>query len=163
MQINYYLSLGSNIEPRLKYLQRAVSHLSGLGTVEHRSAIYQTQAWGRTDQADFYNAAIGLKSSLSGEELLSAIKKIEKTLDRQSGEKWGPRTIDIDILWSDGPEIMKADLQIPHPLLLHRLFVLKPLADVTETLVLSEKELNLSVLLDKCEDNSKVVKLNLSW
>lgn len=163
MKINYYLGLGSNIEPRLNYIQQAVSQLEQLGRIEKRSAIYQTQAWGRTDQDDFFNAVIRFSSALDGTELLSGIKKIETALNRQPGEKWGPRTIDIDILWSDGPEIKQPDLQVPHPLLSQRLFVLKPLSDVTDSLQIEENTLDLSGLLDKCTDKSKVVKLNLFW
>jgi 2-amino-4-hydroxy-6-hydroxymethyldihydropteridine diphosphokinase len=160
---NYFLGLGSNIEPRLFYMQQAVDRAASLGQLQRKSALYQTQAWGRTDQDEYYNAVIQLHCSFDGEKLLTEIKKIEKDLGREAGIKWGPRTIDIDILWSDGPSIQKADLQIPHPLLKQRLFVLQPLSEITDMLILDNASVRISHLLTECEDKSKVVKLNFVW
>ncbi|MFS1663824.1 2-amino-4-hydroxy-6-hydroxymethyldihydropteridine diphosphokinase [Streptococcus sp. zg-JUN1979] len=133
-----YLSLGSNIDNRLSYLEEA---LESLGTLPQTSlvavsSIYETKAWGKTDQADFLNLACQLETSLSALALLEACQKIEKALGRVRHSHWGPRTIDIDILLY-GEEIIKtSDLQVPHPYMCQRAFVVIPLLDIVSDLKL---------------------------
>ncbi len=94
-----YLLLGSNIEPRLDYFNKAKTLLAAkVGTILQTSALYQTAAWGNENQADFINQAIKIETTLEPLELLDAIKNIENATGRKQREHWGSREIDIDIL-----------------------------------------------------------------
>lgn len=127
-----YLSLGSNMGDRLAYLEKALSQLDSLpaSSLKKVSPYYQTTAWGKEDQADFLNTCCQLETSLSPQDLLSHCQAIEKNLDRERHEHWGPRTLDIDILLYGQQVIDEPDLKIPHPYMTQRAFVLVPLADI---------------------------------
>jgi 2-amino-4-hydroxy-6-hydroxymethyldihydropteridine diphosphokinase len=126
-----YLSLGSNEGDRLSWFKKAIELLgANCGTISKRSSIYETSAWGITDQPDFLNMVVALKTTLSPSELLTEILKIETSLGRQRSIKWGPRTLDIDILLYNNDIIELPGLTIPHPYLHERRFTLLPLAEV---------------------------------
>ena len=129
-----YLGLGSNIDPRKSYLKKAVYEINRLSQtkVSKKSSIYETKAVDYTDQDDFLNAVIKIESSLSPEVLLKKLLKIEKKLGRVRTKKWGPRTIDIDILLYGDREYKSEDLKIPHPRMTERAFVLIPLAEIAD-------------------------------
>ena len=135
----YHLSLGSNIEPRLTYLQKAVDSLYAYGRVIRKSRIYKTAPWGFTDQPEFFNANLRYHSMHPPQKLMTLIKTIEQTIGREPGTHWGPRKIDIDIIWCDAVRIDAPDLKIPHPLFQERRFVLLPLQDVSGELFMAEK------------------------
>ncbi|HFI0254446.1 TPA: 2-amino-4-hydroxy-6-hydroxymethyldihydropteridine diphosphokinase [Streptococcus suis] len=127
-----YLSIGGNMGDRLAYLQTALKKLDKhpdcrLGSVSH---IYETPAWGKTDQADFLNLACQVETDLSAQEFLTFCQEIEQDLDRVRIEKWGQRTIDLDIIFWDDQVIEEENLQVPHPYAHERAFVLLPLADI---------------------------------
>lgn len=133
MQNDVYLSLGSNIGDRRAYLQRAVSALTEHPHIDCRatSPVYETEPVGYTQQPAFLNMALKMKTALAPESLLQAIQTIEKACGRTREIKWGPRTLDIDILLYGNETIRTPELAIPHPHLLERAFVLVPLADLT--------------------------------
>lgn len=100
------------------------------------SALYRTPPWGKTDQPDFLNMAAHLTTSLSAHELLAVCLKIEQSHGRQRGEKWGPRTLDLDIIDFDGCQMQDADLTLPHPRAHERAFVLVPMAEIAPEVML---------------------------
>lgn len=127
-----YLSLGTNMGDRQAHLQQALAGLKTLPQSElvAISPIYQTAAWGKTDQADFLNLCVHLRTELGPQELLAQTQALELDLGRERHEKWGPRTIDIDILLFGDERIDRPNLKIPHPYMDQRAFVLVPLADI---------------------------------
>ncbi|NQP33507.1 2-amino-4-hydroxy-6-hydroxymethyldihydropteridine diphosphokinase [Streptococcus suis] len=132
MKHQAYLSIGSNMGDRLAYLQAALEQLDShpdcqLGLV---SPIYETPAWGKTDQADFLNLACSVYTNLPAEDFLSLCQEIELALDRVRIEKWGQRTIDLDIVFWNKEMIQEENLIVPHPYAHVRGFVLKPLSDI---------------------------------
>ncbi|MGT2935655.1 2-amino-4-hydroxy-6-hydroxymethyldihydropteridine diphosphokinase [Streptococcus castoreus] len=133
-----YLSLGTNMGDRKAYLKKAVASLAKLPQTQllSQSLIYETVAWGKTDQSDFLNMACQLETSLAPTDFLKKIQKIEQALGRVRHEKWGPRTIDIDILLFGDDVYQTADLTIPHPYMTERSFVLIPLLELQENLCL---------------------------
>jgi 2-amino-4-hydroxy-6-hydroxymethyldihydropteridine diphosphokinase len=99
-------------------------------SVEAVSALYQTPPWGKTDQPPFLNAAVRIETSLTPRGLLNAVLSVERQLGRERSERWGPRTVDIDILVFGREGIDEPGLHIPHPHLIERAFALAPLIDV---------------------------------
>lgn len=130
-----YLGLGSNMGNRLHMLQQAILLLNELGTITEQSSIIETDAWGNTEQDSFLNCAVKLLTPLQATDLLIQIQQIESKLGRVRLSKWGPRTIDIDILLFDMEMINEKKLQIPHPLMHQRHFVLKPLSEIAPNVV----------------------------
>lgn len=126
------IGLGSNLGESEATVRAAIASLAELGTVLACSRLYRTKAWGRTDQPDFCNAAAILETNLAPRELLAALKKLEHELGRVPSERWGPRALDLDILYYDESRIDEPGLQIPHPRLLERAFALVPLAEIDE-------------------------------
>lgn len=117
---------------RKAYLQAALDKLDShpdcrLSLV---SPIYETPAWGKTDQADFLNLACQVETDLSAQDFLALCQQIELDLDRVRIEKWGQRTIDLDIIFWDEEKIQEENLIVPHPYAHERAFVLLPLADI---------------------------------
>jgi 2-amino-4-hydroxy-6-hydroxymethyldihydropteridine diphosphokinase len=131
-----YLSLGSNIEPRLDYLHQAIDRLHENLRDTHVSSIYETEPWGYTDQGRFLNLVIEGSTSLPPLELLQWVKQLETDIGRRTTFRYGPREIDIDILLFGDQIIQTDDLIIPHPRLLERAFVLIPLCELSPDLVI---------------------------
>jgi len=127
-----FIALGSNLGSRLEYLQQAMELLQRLPElhVTAISPVYETDPVGYADQGKFLNAAVRLETSLAPEILLQRLMEIEQLLQRRRDIHWGPRTIDLDILFYDQQLISSADLEIPHPRLAERMFVLAPLHDI---------------------------------
>jgi 2-amino-4-hydroxy-6-hydroxymethyldihydropteridine diphosphokinase len=107
--------------------------------VSAASSVYRTPPWGRTDQPDFLNAAAGIETERSPRELLDLCLEAERGLKRVRAERWGPRTIDIDILLFGDLKIDERGLQVPHPRLAERAFVLSPLAEIAPDLEIGGK------------------------
>ncbi|MDR5683119.1 MAG: 2-amino-4-hydroxy-6-hydroxymethyldihydropteridine diphosphokinase [Armatimonadota bacterium] len=134
-----FLSLGSNLGDREANLRRAVALLSEHGVaVVQRSAVYETAPVGRTDQPPFCNMVVEARTSLAPRALLERLQAIERTLGRVRAQRWGPRTIDIDILLYGDRAVAESDLQIPHPRMRDRAFVLVPLAAIAPDLELPD-------------------------
>lgn len=127
-----FLALGSNLGDRNGYLQRAINDLQMREDIHVLTAspIYETAAVGYTDQPDFLNMVVHIETSLPAEVLLEEVLSIEKQLGRLRELKWGPRTIDIDLLFYGKLVIRTEDLVVPHPFLHERAFVLLPLQDI---------------------------------
>lgn len=133
-----YLALGGNLGDRRHYLSAAVLALNseaGL-RVEKLSSVYETAPVGVVDQPDFYNLVVEVATTLSAHELLTCCLAIEKRLGRVRAERWGPRPIDLDVLWYDGASLHEPNLTLPHPRMKERAFVLVPLAEIAPTLLL---------------------------
>ncbi len=157
-----YLSLGSNEGDRMQWLQRAMDLLAiNCGTITKRSSVYETAAWGLTDQADFLNMAVEIQTTKTPTELLDAILDIETQLGRQRSVKWGPRTIDIDILLYNNSIIDTTKLIIPHPFLHQRLFTLLPLAEIAPKYLHPKLNKTVSELLAECPDELDVHKVGI--
>ena len=144
----------------MDWLQKAMDLLTAnCGTIIKRSSVYETAAWGITDQADFLNMAVQLQTSKSPTELLASILKIETTLGRQRSVKWGPRTLDIDILLYNDSIIETPELVIPHPFLQERLFTLLPLAEIAPDYIHPKLHKTIAQLSADCPDKLEVHKL----
>lgn len=154
-----YLGLGSNIEPKVEYLKNAVKKLVQETEIilEKTSSLYLTKAYGYEDQADFINAVVYLRTSLDPEKLLQTVLKIESDLGRVRTKKWGPRTIDIDILFYNNLKYQSQDLVIPHPEIKKRAFVLIPLIEIAETELFIE-DISLKKWLQKLDYNEEEIK-----
>jgi 2-amino-4-hydroxy-6-hydroxymethyldihydropteridine diphosphokinase len=129
-----YLGLGSNVGDRLLNLKKAIELLSEKIQILKKSKIYISKAVGYTDQPDFYNMVLYGKTDLSPEELFNFIKDVEKNVGRVYRFHWGPREIDIDILFYNDLVYKSDKLDIPHPRLHERDFVLLPLIELNPKL-----------------------------
>ena len=127
-----YIGLGSNLNDREVMLTTATEKLDNSSNVNviKRSTSHETKPVGGPSQPDFLNAALEIETSLQPEELLARLQEIENDLGRERKIKWGPRTIDMDILLCGNSIINNVDLQIPHPLMHMRRFVLVPLSEI---------------------------------
>ena len=130
-----YLSLGTNLGNRERNLQAAIAALAPAVRVLAASSVYETAPWGFDDQPDFLNQVIQAETDLSPTELLRFLKDLESELGRQPTFRYGPRLIDLDILFYDDLILNTPELTIPHPRLHERAFVLVPLAEIAAELV----------------------------
>jgi 2-amino-4-hydroxy-6-hydroxymethyldihydropteridine diphosphokinase len=154
-----YLLIGGNLGDRAAYLALAVQHISALcGFVTSTSSIYETAAWGNTNQPAFYNQAIKLDTALSPEALLQALLAIELDMGRVREEKYGPRTIDLDILMINNIVVDTPMLTIPHPQLHNRRFALLPLNEIAPALHHPVLDKTIHELLLNCPDTLDVQK-----
>ena len=125
------IGIGTNMGDRMGYIKRALSELDKrAGQVVSQSSVIETKAYGYTDQDDFLNLAVTLETGLEPYDLLSVLMAIEKDLDRTRLFRWGPRTIDLDILFYDDRIIDRPDLHIPHIDFYNRDFVLGPVCEI---------------------------------
>jgi len=163
MTYKYFLGLGSNIDPKIENLKNACEQLLKSGQIIKKSALYETQAWGNTKQANFYNAVILFESLLSPQKLLKEIKNIEIFIGHKKNMHWGPREIDIDILLCENDQSDEPDLKIPHPHLAQRRFVLVPLSELDKNIRIYPHNQTISELLDTCTDQSYIQKIESVW
>lgn len=144
----------------INYLHEAIEKINKHGgVVTQQSAIYKTAAWGNINQPDFLNQALALGTTLSPQILLQTILEIEKSLGRIRDVKMGPRTIDIDILLYADMVVDNPELQIPHPRMQQRRFVLLPLCDIAATIIHPIKKIAIQQMLANCTDDLEVNKL----
>jgi 2-amino-4-hydroxy-6-hydroxymethyldihydropteridine diphosphokinase len=125
-----YLSLGSNLNDRYANLQRAITGLQKHFTITAISPVYLTEPWGDTDQPAFLNICVAAATNIPPHDALRLIKALEAEMGREPTRRWGPRLIDIDILFYDKLVLADQELTIPHPRIAERAFVLAPLADI---------------------------------
>lgn len=131
-----YLSIGSNIGDRLEFLKGAIKALQAHNEIQvsRISSIYETTPVGFTEQGDFLNIVVYIETSLTAEMLLTVCQSIENDLGRVREKRWGPRTVDLDILLYNNDNIESENLTIPHPRMLERAFVLVPLVEIAPLL-----------------------------
>lgn len=139
-----FLSLGGNLGDPRKSMASALRFLADDANVDvvAVSSLYRTPPWGKLDQPDFLNAAAELSTSLSPHELLDLCLGTEKKLKRVREERWGPRLIDIDILVFGDRVIQETGLEVPHPRMLERAFVLAPLDEIAPQLSVDGKSVS---------------------
>ncbi|RXT09031.1 2-amino-4-hydroxy-6-hydroxymethyldihydropteridine diphosphokinase [Ammoniphilus sp. CFH 90114] len=167
--VPFYLSLGSNLGDRLNYLSKAILALKKQSSVilESYSSIYETDPVGYTDQPAFLNMVVGGKTGLSPHELLHMILDLERQLGRKRDIRYGPRTIDLDILVFGTAKLKEEELEVPHPRMADRAFVMIPLAEIAPDFpipILSNEKTTPVELLEKVTDKSGVRKWkNIDW
>ena len=131
-----YVAIGSNLNQPSERVLEAYERLRVLPATRLvlRSRLYRTRPMGPQDQPDFVNAAAGLLTQLTARELLGILLGVERDMGRNRQERWGPRVIDLDLVWMVGEPIDEPDLTVPHPGVSTRNFVLYPLADIAPSL-----------------------------
>ncbi|MDD2890613.1 MAG: 2-amino-4-hydroxy-6-hydroxymethyldihydropteridine diphosphokinase [bacterium] len=145
---NIYLGIGSNLGDRLANIKTAIKELSSFVEIKKSSSIYETSPWGHKKQPDFLNCVVYGATSLKPLELLEKLQSIEKLLKKDpKKEKFGPRTIDMDILFYNDESIIFPDIIIPHPLLHLRKFVLVPMNELNPAFIHPVLKRTISVLL----------------
>ncbi|TXK48708.1 2-amino-4-hydroxy-6-hydroxymethyldihydropteridine diphosphokinase [Pontibacter qinzhouensis] len=152
-----YLLLGGNLGNRAIYLEQARERLAKrIGEITSSSSLYETAAWGKTDQPAFLNQVLVLQTMLQPEQVLQVIHAIERELGRERIEHWGARVIDIDILFYEDLVLQTQRLTIPHPQLHMRRFTLLPLAEIAPDLVHPVLDQTSQSLLASCKDELEV-------
>ena len=155
-----YLLIGGNEGNRLFHLQQAVANIDRFcGEVIQQSSIYETAPWGKQDQPAFLNQAILIQTALDAGALMRTILEVEEKLGRKRGEKYGPRIIDIDILFFNDEIIGLPRLKIPHPEIQDRRFVLEPMNEIAPTYVHPVFKKTINQLLKECPDRLGVEKI----
>ena len=134
-----YVAIGSNLQSPRERVLEAMDRMRALsGTSLLRSHLYLSKPMGPKDQPDFVNAAAGLLTRASPRELLTELLCIERDMGRNRLERWGPRVIDLDLVWMVDAQVNEPGLTVPHPGVLMRNFVLYPLADIAPTIKIPE-------------------------
>jgi 2-amino-4-hydroxy-6-hydroxymethyldihydropteridine diphosphokinase len=156
-----YIGIGSNLGDKLQNYERAISEI--LKIDRHRlitkSSLFKTQPIGYTAQDWFVNGVIKIETDLKPHDLLQALKTIESQLGRAKTFRWGPRTIDLDILFFDDIEIQTEELQIPHPSIQDRGFVLIPLVEIDRNLVHPTLKKTVREFLENLREDQGVEKI----
>lgn len=128
------------------------------GSIVNKSSIYETAAWGNTKQAAFLNQVISIRTNLPPDDLMKKLLEIEQKLGRLRTEKYGPRTIDLDILFYDALIYHSAIVTLPHPAIQDRKFVLIPLAELSPGKIHPVYKKTIRTLLNECADQLAVIK-----
>ena len=155
-----YLLLGSNLGDRNALIEEAIVAITHqIGRLKSRSSLYETAAWGNEDQPGFLNIALAIETSLSAQEVLLKALAIEKELGRIRLEKWGARLIDIDIIFY-GHEVISiaGELEVPHPEMHKRKFVLVPMAEIAKDYIHPVLNTKISEILRDLPDDLTVLK-----
>ncbi len=153
-----YLLLGGNIGAKEENLKHAIALMEEkLGSTSKKSNIFITAAWGNQNQPEFYNQAIKIETKLSAADLLKRALEVEELLGRKRGnDKWQERIIDIDILFYNDEIIDSIELQIPHPFIQERKFVLVPMNEIASELIHPIFKKSIKILLGECKDPLEV-------
>jgi 2-amino-4-hydroxy-6-hydroxymethyldihydropteridine diphosphokinase len=153
-----FLLLGTNLGNREQHLEIAKDLIKTHCIIVRTSSIYETAAWGKTDQPSFLNQALEIKTKLEATGLMQTILAIEKKMGRERKEKYGPRIIDIDILFFNEEHYDHPSLKLPHPEMQNRRFVLVPMAEIAGNLMHPVLKKTILQLLDDCPDRLEVRK-----
>ncbi len=156
-----YIGIGSNIGDKVHQCERAISEILKIDRHKliAKSSFFKTHPTGYTSQAWFVNGVIKIETDLEALQLLRTLKAIESHLGRAETFRWGPRTIDLDILFFDEIEIHTEELQIPHPLVQDRQFVLIPMAEIDRNFIHPVFKKTIRELLDNLKEDQGVEKL----
>jgi len=154
-----FIGLGSNLEDRLAHLQTAVQEIGGFNLTEvlHCSSVYETEPVSEVEQSAFLNQVIQVATEHEPFDFLRELQQIELKHSRTRKIKWGPRTLDLDLLFWGGEIIRTPELVVPHPKLSIRQFVLVPLAEIAADFKSPVNGESVSGLLNSCLDSSRVV------
>ena len=154
-----FIGIGSNLGDRVSYCKKAFDEISGFARITRTSSLYETDPVGKEDQPEFINCLVVIETELSPQDLLNQLNLVETKLGRKREEKWGPRPIDLDIIYYDDRIISDENLEIPHPRAHNRRFVLEPLCEIAPEFV--DPKFNVSVieLLDRIDDDKRVIKI----
>jgi 2-amino-4-hydroxy-6-hydroxymethyldihydropteridine diphosphokinase len=156
-----YLLIGGNMGDRKGFLAAACAEIeTNCGKLLQQSSLYDTAAWGNEDQGAFLNQALELETPLAAETLLQTILGIEERLGRKRELRYGPRIIDIDILFFNEDTIVKEGLTVPHPQVQNRRFALVPLNEIAPELMHPILKKTISQLLTECPDSLDVHKIS---
>lgn len=157
-----YLLIGGNQGDRLNYLIEAQKKIATVcGKIISHSSFYETAAWGITDQSSFINRVLLIDTGLAAPELMNKILEIEAEMGRKRLQQYGPRIIDIDILFFNAEIISSERLIIPHPQIQNRRFTLVPLNEIAPNLLHPRLLKTIGELLHVCEDKLDVKKLSI--
>ena len=157
-----FIAIGSNMESPAANCRRAMDRLGdspGM-TLLARSSLYRSEPFGKTDQDWFVNAVVRIDTSLSPEELLQACLSIEQEMGRSRSEKWGPRIIDLDILFYDDLILKLEGLEIPHPGIPERSFVLVPMNEIAPDCIHPQLKKPVKTLLEEIENPQQVKRMD---
>lgn len=156
-----FLLTGTNLGDREDNLAKARELIAlNIGTIKAASSLYETGAWGNTEQPAFLNQALEIKTPLNARQLMRKLLKTEKLMGRVRKEKYGPRLIDIDILLFESEKHNYGFLKLPHPEMQNRRFALEPLAEIAPGIVHPVFQKNILQLLEECKDPLPVKKYN---
>ncbi|MEK6530976.1 MAG: 2-amino-4-hydroxy-6-hydroxymethyldihydropteridine diphosphokinase [Deltaproteobacteria bacterium] len=159
MRDKVFISIGSNLGERVLNIRRAIE---GLGenpleiSIADISSFYETEPWGDREQGLFINCVVEIKTALSPHDLLLRLKQIEASFGRTINRRWGPRVIDLDILFFGAGVINEKDLVVPHPRLQERAFVLAPLSELSPGFIHPCLGLSVAELLERVEDKAGI-------
>lgn len=156
-----FLLTGGNTGNRKSHLLKAKQQIEKrCGSILQESSVYETAAWGKEDQDAFLNQVLKIETSLDASSLLTNLLAIEEEMGRKRETKYGPRNIDIDILFFNNDIISLPGLTIPHPQMQHRRFVLEPLNEIAPGKIHPVSKKTVSQLLAQCTDPLPVNKIN---
>jgi 2-amino-4-hydroxy-6-hydroxymethyldihydropteridine diphosphokinase len=155
--VTIYLALGSNVGDKHRHIAGAVERLRESLNDVVAASLYRSKAVGYTEQDDFLNTAIKAQTSLSPAELLVLVKQIEQSVGRTERFRWGPREIDIDIIFYGDMVMTQPDLTVPHPSFSKRDFVLKPICDIDPNFVDPISKKTVKMLLDAIPDKERSI------
>jgi 2-amino-4-hydroxy-6-hydroxymethyldihydropteridine diphosphokinase len=159
-----FIALGSNLGDRLLYLQQALDKIDKrLGPIVRCSSLYESAAWGDRDQQDFYNAMCEIHTEITPLNLLGELQSMEKELGKSKTRIWGPRTLDLDIIYYGQKIIVEKDLIIPHPNMYLRNFVLQPLAEIAPEFIHPLMKKKTKSLLRECPDQTNIDRISTLW
>jgi 2-amino-4-hydroxy-6-hydroxymethyldihydropteridine diphosphokinase len=160
-----YLGIGSNLDNPVQQCRDALREISSLKNVQvlRRSSLYRTQPVGNTSQDWFVNGVLEVRTTFTAQQLIKALQWVEQTLGRVRAEKWGPRTIDIDILLYGQEIIGTGDLAIPHTEMHKRRFVLVPMNEIAPYVIHPSYGISMKGLLERLEDDLAVERIEAEW
>lgn len=158
-----FISIGSNLGSKEDYCRKAIVEVGKFAKNIKLSSLYETKAVDKVDQPNFINCAIEIETELSPQKLLAELNRIEQKLGRVRHERWGPRTIDLDIIFYGDLVLEEPHLIIPHPRAHLREFVLEPICEIDPNFIYPGLEVPVLEILQKITDKKNIVKLNSSF
>jgi 2-amino-4-hydroxy-6-hydroxymethyldihydropteridine diphosphokinase len=158
-----FIGLGSNLGNRTKYLEQAVQALAGQNgiLIKSVSSVYETEPVGVKEQPQFLNQVVELETTIEPSDLMKQLKTIEHAIGRTETERWGPREIDLDLLYYNSIVYNDEFLRVPHPEIANRRFVLVPMKEIAPSFVDPLRKQTVEELLHHCQDTSTVRKIHL--